>query len=62
MRVITAAELANKTNFELSALYARVKEELERSIPGSYAHEVLSQSLYNICRTFAGRVAGGPKF
>jgi hypothetical protein len=61
MKLITAAELANKTNFELSALYARVKEELERTTPGSYEHEVLATSLDNIRRAFAARVPWGPK-
>lgn len=53
MRIITAAELANKTNFELSALYAEVLQELEQARPGSYAHEMLSISLENIRRAFA---------
>jgi hypothetical protein len=61
MRVITAADLATKTNVELSALYARVKEELERTEPGSYEHEILSLSLDNIRRAFVARVARGPK-
>jgi hypothetical protein len=61
MRVITAADLANKTNVELSALYARIKEELARTKPDSYEHEVLSLSLDNIRRAFVARVAQAPK-
>lgn len=53
MRVITASDLANKTNFELTALYAEIREELERTRPNSYRHEILSQSLDNIRRAFA---------
>ena len=52
MRVITAAELVNKTNFQLSALYARLKEELGRTEPGSYEHEILSISLANVRRAY----------
>ena len=53
MRVITASDLANKTNFELTALYAEIREELERTRPNSYRHEILSHSLDNIRRAFA---------
>ena len=61
MRLITSAELANKTNFELSALYARVKEELGRTAPDSYEHDVLAASLENIRRAFAARQPRAPK-
>jgi hypothetical protein len=62
MKIITAAELASKTGFELSALYARIREELGRTEPGSYDHEILSVSLDNIRRAFASRRTSGPKF
>ena len=58
MKVITAADLANKTNFQLSALYARLKEELGRTEPGSYEHEILSISLENVRRAYTT----APKF
>lgn len=61
MKLITAAELATKTTFELSALYASVKLELQRTEPGSYEHEVLATSLDNIRRAFRARVPRGPK-
>jgi ribosomal protein L29 len=35
MKLITASELSGKTNFELSALYARLKEELTKVKPDS---------------------------
>lgn len=53
MRLITASELAKMTNFELSALYASVREELERTNPDSYEHDVLTTALENIRRAFA---------
>ena len=62
MRQITPAELANKSGFELSALYARVKEELSRTEPGSYEYEVLAASLDHIRRAYAARRTIGPKF
>ena len=52
MKLITAADLVNKTNFQLSALYARLKEELGRTEPGSYEHEILSISLENVRRAY----------
>lgn len=52
MKLITPAELANKTNFELSALYARIKQELEVTDPDSYEHGVLTASLENILRAY----------
>jgi hypothetical protein len=61
MRVITSAELANKTGFELSALYERVREELGRAEPDSYEYEVLATSLENIRRAFAAKIPRGPK-
>jgi hypothetical protein len=57
MKIITASELANKTRFELSALYARVREELEQTEPDSDAHACLVTSLENIRRAFTA-----PKF
>lgn len=53
MKYITASELAGKTNFELSALYARLKQELAGVEPGSYEHEMLSISLDNVRRAYA---------
>lgn len=53
MRAITPAELARKTKFELSALHARIKEEMEGLDPSSYEYEVLAASLDNIRRAFA---------
>jgi hypothetical protein len=53
MKLITASELANKTNFELSALYARLKEELAGVDPDSYEYEILCISLENIRRAYA---------
>ena len=53
MRAITAAELAHKTKFELSALHARIKEKMEGLDPNSYEYEVLAASLDNIRRAFA---------
>ena len=57
MKLITAADLVNKTNFQLSALYAKLREDLSYTEPGSYEHEILSKSLENIRRAFAA-----PKF
>lgn len=53
MKLITASELSGKTNFELSALYARLKDELTRVKPDSYEHEILSISLENVRRAYA---------
>jgi hypothetical protein len=53
MRLITASELADKTNFELSALYARIKAEMDRTEPNSYEYDVLAASLENIRRAYA---------
>ncbi len=53
MRLITASELVNKTNFQLSALYARLREELERTEPGSYDYDILCMSLENVRRAYA---------
>ena len=61
MRLITASELAGKTNFELSALYASIIEELGRAAPGSHEYEVLAISLDNIRRTYAARQTRGPR-
>jgi len=52
MKLITASELSGKTNFELSALYARLKEELTKVEPNSYEYEILSISLENIRRSY----------
>ena len=57
MKFITASELAGKTNFELSALYARIKEQMATVEPGSYEHDMLSMSLDNVRRAYAA-----PKF
>ena len=61
MRVITAAELINKTNFELTALYAEVRQELENVRPGSYREEILLISLENIRQAFASPRIKPPK-
>ena len=53
MKPITASDLAGKTNFELSALYARLKEALTMVEPGSYEHDVLTISLENVRRAYA---------
>ena len=53
MKLITAADLANKTNFELSALYAQIKEALAQAEPDSYEYEILCLSLDNIRRAYA---------
>jgi len=53
MRTFTASELANMTNFELSALYAEIRQELEQARPNSYRHEMLSIALDQIRRAFA---------
>lgn len=60
MKRITAADLAGKTSLELSALYARVRAELEQTPPGTYEHELLATSLDNIRRAFVARQAKGP--
>jgi hypothetical protein len=52
MKAITLAELANKTNFELSALYAQIKEEMEGTDPNSYEYGILATSLDNILRAY----------
>lgn len=52
MRVITQSELANKTRFELSALYERLKREMEELDPNSYEFEILAHSLDNIRKAF----------
>ena len=49
---ITPAELANKTNFELSALYAQIKEEMEGTDPDSYEYGILAASLDNVLRAY----------
>lgn len=56
-KLVTAAELAGKTNFELSALYARLKEELAMVQPDSYEYDILCMSLENVRRAYAA-----PKF
>ncbi len=53
MKFISTSELAGKTNFELSALYARLKAELAGVEPGSYEHDMLSASLENVRRAYA---------
>ena len=58
MKLITPADLVNKTNFQLSALYARLKEELGHTEPGSYKYEILSMSLENVRRAYTT----APKF
>ena len=60
-RLITAAELQNRTLFDLQTLYRKVQEELTRSPRGSAARRNALASLDNIVRAIARLRAYGPR-
>jgi hypothetical protein len=62
MRLITAAELANKTLSQLTALYRMICEELAQTEPCSIERENMIASLRNISRAIAARRMTGPQF
>jgi len=62
MKIITAAELANKNLSHLSFLYRMISEELAQTEPHSSERANMIASLANISRAIAARRMSGPKF
>jgi len=62
MRLITAAELANKSLSQLNALYRMVSEELADTEPCSINRANMIASLENISRAIAAFRMRGPRF
>ena len=56
-RIITASELANKPNIELSALFQKVSQELANSEIGSSERRNALASLENISGQCAGAIS-----
>ena len=62
MKLMTAAELANKSLNQLIALYRMISEELAETEPCDTERANMIASLENISRAIAVRRMGGPKF
>ena len=62
MKLISAAELANKNLSHLSFLYRMISEELAQTEPCDIERENMIASLENISRAITARRMSGPKF
>ena len=62
MKLITAAELANKTLSQLQTLYRMISEELAETEPCDIERANMLASLENISRAITAHRMSGPKF
>ena len=60
-RIITAAELQNRTLADLQTLYRKMQEDLTRSAPGSAERRNALASLENISHAIARKRACQPR-
>lgn len=60
-RIITAAELQNRTLSDLQTLYRKVQEDLTRSLRGSAERRNALASLNNLARAIARKRACQPR-